>query len=147
MACFGRHGCQWVKSPKCIESNKKFFLNMSTMCRSRKYPYPSTTEDSLICTPPPPRIFHSRGVFDDSSSPQEFPEFLNGDFAHHPLEIQSGFGTLKTKKVNTNSVSYENTVESYYNSAVQRHYSAKLFSFPTMNDVHKLCLCCFYVSL
>ena len=47
-----------------------------------------------------------------------FPEFLNGDFAYHALEIQNGFGTLKTKKVNTNSVSYENTVESYYNSAV-----------------------------
>ena len=77
-----------------------------------------TTEDSLICTPPPPRIFHSRGVFDDPPSPQEFPEFLNRDFAYHPLEIQSGFGTLKTKKVNTYSVSYENTVESYYNSAV-----------------------------
>ena len=51
-------------------------------------------------------------------SPQEFPEFLNGDFAYDPLEIQSGFGTLKTKQVHTNSVSYENTVESYYNSAV-----------------------------
>ena len=70
------------------------------MCGSRKYPYP-TTEDSLICTP----------------HPQDFPDFLNRDFADHPLEFQSGFGTLKTKKVNTNSVSYENTVESYYNSA------------------------------
>ena len=38
------------------------------------------TEDSLICTPPPPRIFHSKGVFDDPPSPQEFPEFLNRDF-------------------------------------------------------------------
>ena len=75
-------------------------------------------EDSLIWTPPPLRIFHSRGVFDDPPSSQEFPEFLNEDFAYHPLEIQSGFGTLKTKKVNTNSISYENTVESYYNSAV-----------------------------
>ena len=43
--------------------------------------------------PPPPSIFHSRGVFDDPSSPKEFPEFLNRDLAYHPLEIQSGFGT------------------------------------------------------
>ena len=36
---------------------------------------PPPTEDILICTPPPPRIFRSRGVFDDPPSPQEFPEF------------------------------------------------------------------------
>ena len=35
-----------------------------------------TTEDFLICTPPPPRIFRSRGVFHDPPSPQEFPEFF-----------------------------------------------------------------------
>ena len=38
------------------------------------------TEDTLICSPPPPRIFHSKGVFDNPPFPQEFPEFLNGDF-------------------------------------------------------------------
>ena len=38
-------------------------------------------EDTLICTPPPPpRMFCSKGVFDDPPSPQEFPELLNGDF-------------------------------------------------------------------
>ena len=30
-ASFGWHSCQWLKSPKCIESHKKFFLNMSTI--------------------------------------------------------------------------------------------------------------------
>ena len=29
MATFGRHSFQWVKSPKCIEPNNNFFLNMS----------------------------------------------------------------------------------------------------------------------
>ena len=52
-------------------------------------------EDSLICFPPPPtpQDFLFQGVFDDLPFPQKFPEFLNGDFAYHPLEIQSGFGT------------------------------------------------------
>ena len=78
--------------------------------------YTPTTEDSSICTPPPSQDFPFQGVFDDPPSPQEFPEFLKGDFAYHPLEILSGLDTLL--KVNTNSVSYANTVESYYNSAV-----------------------------
>ena len=88
------------------------------MCVSRKYPY--LHHRRLFDLHPPPRIFQSRGSFTTPPPPslQEFPEFLNEDFAYHPLEIQSGFGTLKTKKVNTNSISYENTVESYYNSAV-----------------------------
>ena len=38
------------------------------------------TEDSLICTPPPPLIFRSKGVLEVRPYPQEFPEFLNGDF-------------------------------------------------------------------
>ena len=42
--------------------------------------------------PPPPRMFRSRGLW-WPPSPKEFPEFLNGDLAYHPLEIQSGFGT------------------------------------------------------
>ena len=54
-------------------------------------------EDSLICTPYS-REFLFQGVFDDPlpppPPPQEFPKFLNGDFSP-PLEIQSGFGTLK----------------------------------------------------
>ena len=40
-------------------------------------------EDSLICTPPPPT---------QDFPFQEFPEFLNGDFAYHTLEIQSSLG-------------------------------------------------------
>ena len=42
---------------------------------------------------PTPQDFPFRGVFDDPPSPQEFPEFLNGDFAYHILEIQSSLGT------------------------------------------------------
>ena len=61
----------------------------------------SPTEYSLICIPPPPRILCSRGLW-WPPSPQEFPEFLNGDFLP-PSEIQSSFSTLK-KEVNTNSV-------------------------------------------
>ena len=57
-----------------------------------------TTDDSLICTPPNPQDSSFQGVFDDPPSPQEFPEVLNGDFAYHSLEIQSGFGTLKQRK-------------------------------------------------
>ena len=51
--------------------------------------------DSLICTPYPSE-FLFQGIFDDPPPPpsQEFPKFLNGDFSP-PLEIQSGFGTLK----------------------------------------------------
>ena len=52
-----------------------------------------TTEDFLVCPPPTPKDFPFQGVFDDPPSPQEFPEFLNGDFTYHLLEIQSGFGT------------------------------------------------------
>ena len=71
--------------------------------------------DTAMCDSSP----HYERLFNlHPPTPQEFPEFLKGDFAYHPLEIQSGFGTLKTKEVNTNSISYENTVESYYNSAV-----------------------------
>ena len=46
------------------------------MCGSRKYPY-----KTLWFAPPPqlPRIFCSRGYL-MTPSPQEFPEFLNGDF-------------------------------------------------------------------
>ena len=43
---------------------------------------------------PTPQDFRFQGVFDDPPPlPQKFQEFLNGDFASHPLEIQSGFGT------------------------------------------------------
>ena len=72
------------------------------MCGSRKYLYPPQMEDSFICTPPPhPPGF--QGVFDDPHSPQEFPEFSQG------LRLPSfgnskWFWYLKTKKVNTNSV-------------------------------------------
>ena len=40
----------------------------------------SPMEDFLICTP---QDFPFQGVFDDPPSPQEFPEFFNGDFAYH----------------------------------------------------------------
>ena len=99
------------------QQQKKWCSSIDRECVVPENIHTRTTEDSLICTPPPPRIFRSRGSL-LTPLPQEFPEFLNGDFAYHPLEIQSGFGTFKTKKVNTNSVSYENTVESYYHSAV-----------------------------
>ena len=70
------------------------------MCGSRKYPYlPYGILFDLH--PPPPRILCSRGLW-WPPSPQEFPEFLNGDFLP-PSEIQSSFSTLK-KEVNTNSV-------------------------------------------
>ena len=68
------------------------------MCGSRKYPYRHHGR-LFDLHPPPPRIFRSRGVFDDPPPPpQEFPEFLNGDFPYHSLEIQSGFGTLKQRQ-------------------------------------------------
>ena len=52
-----------------------------------------TMEGFLICPPPTPQDFLFQGVFDDLPSSQELPEFLNGDFTYHLLEIQSGFGT------------------------------------------------------
>ena len=71
------------------------------MCGSRKYPY--LPHGILFDLHPPTRQdFMFQGVFDDPPSPQEFPEFLNGDFLP-PSEIQSSFSTLK-KEVNTNSV-------------------------------------------
>ena len=51
-----------------------------------------TTEDSLICTPPP-GFSVPGGLWWPPPSPQEFPEFLNGVFAYHTLEIQSSLGT------------------------------------------------------
>ena len=45
------------------------------LCGSRKYPYPHHGR-LFDLHPPPPRIFRSRGVFDDPPSPQEFPEFF-----------------------------------------------------------------------
>ena len=61
----------------------------------QKISIPPTQKTLWFALPPPPssRIFLSRGVFDDPPSPQEFPEFLNGDFAYHPLEIESSLGT------------------------------------------------------
>ena len=82
----------------------------------QKISIPPPRKTLRFAPPPPSQDFPFQGVFDDPPSPQEFPEFLKGDFAYHPLEILSGLGTLL--KVNTNSVSYANTVESYYNSAV-----------------------------
>ena len=79
--------------------------------------YTSPTEDSLICTPhPPPPGFSIPGGLRWPSSPQEFPQFLNGDFLQ-PSEIQSGFSTLK--KRSEYKLSYENTVEFYHNSVME----------------------------
>lgn len=58
-------------------------------CQKKSIP---PTEDSLTCTPTH-QDFPFQWVFDDPPSTQEFPEFLNKDFAYHPLQIQSGFGT------------------------------------------------------
>ena len=64
------------------------------MCGSRKYPYPPPPHRRLFDLHPlTPQDFPFQGVFDDPPSPQEFPEFLNGDFAYHTLEIQSSLGT------------------------------------------------------
>ena len=43
-------------------------------------------------TPHPPGFSIPGGLW-WPPSPKEFPEFLNGHLAYHPLEIQSGFGT------------------------------------------------------
>ena len=93
-----------------------------------------------IPDPTPPRIFCS-SAFWGPTSPQEFPEFFNRDFLS-PSEIQSGFGTSKRRKWILARL--WNTVGFYYNSVnfCQAHYSAKL-----SNQVCKLCLCCFSVSL
>ena len=64
-------------------------LHVHLMCGSRKYPYPPPRK--TFWTQPPG--FRFQGVFDEPPSSQEFQGFLNGDFASHPLEIQSGFGT------------------------------------------------------
>ena len=79
----------------------------------------STTEDSLICTLPNPQDFSFQGVFDD---PPPLPPGISRSFKRGlrlPFFRNSKwFWYFKTKKVNTNSVSYKNMVESYYNSAV-----------------------------
>ena len=74
-------------------------------------------EDSLICTPPPtPQDFLFQGVFDDPPFPQEFPEFLN----RFSLTILWKFRVVLVLKNNESEyqLSYENTVEFYYNSVV-----------------------------
>ena len=72
-----------------------FEIHIYSNCVVPENIHTPTTEDSLICTPPPPRIFCSRGslMTPPPPSPQEFPEFLNGVFAYHTLEIQSSLGT------------------------------------------------------
>ena len=69
-------------------------IYMYTLCvvpENIHTPPPPSTEYFLNL---PPRIFDSRGsLMTPPPLPQEFQEFLNGDFASHPLEIQSGFGT------------------------------------------------------
>ena len=77
------------------------------MCGSRKYIYTPPMEDTLICTPLPPRIFRSKGVFVDPPSPQEFPEFLNGDFF-----MSKWFWYFK-KTESEYLLIYENMVEFY----------------------------------
>ena len=72
------------------------------LCGSKKYPYPPT-EESLICTLHCPRFSVPGGLCPPHNpppptSPHEFPEFLNRNFAYHPLEIQSGFWTKKQRK-------------------------------------------------
>ena len=67
-------------------------LEKNILCGSRKYPYPHHGRLFDLYPPHPPG-FSIPGVFDDSPFPQEFPEFLNGDFAYNTLEIQSSLGT------------------------------------------------------
>ena len=69
------------------------------MCGSRKYPYPHHGRLFDLHPPLTPQDFPFQGVFDDPPSPQEFPEFLNGDFTYHTLEIQSSLGTYKQGKL------------------------------------------------
>ena len=71
-----------------------FEIHIYSNCVVPENIHTPTTEDSLICTPPTPQDFLFQGIFDDPPpSPQEFPEFLNGVFAYHTLEIQSSLGT------------------------------------------------------
>ena len=62
------------------------------MCGSRKYPYPHHGRLFDLDPPTPPGFSVPGGLW-WPPSPQEFPEFLNGDFAYHTLEIQSSLGT------------------------------------------------------
>ena len=67
------------------------------MCGSRKYPYPSHGR-LFDLHPPPPRIFRSTGCLITPLPPGISRIFTQGLFL-----CQSGFGTLKKQKVNTNS--------------------------------------------
>ena len=68
---------------------------LSSMCGSRKYPYPHHGR-LFDLHPPPPRIFRSREVFDDP--PPGISRIFKQGLPYHSLEIQSGFGTLKQRK-------------------------------------------------
>ena len=72
----------------CIATSNVWFQKISIPS-----PPPHGRLFDLHLPPSPLRIFPFQGVLDDPSSPREFMEFLNGNFAYHPLEIQSGLGT------------------------------------------------------
>ena len=79
----------------CTKINASFWnSHLFQLCGSRKYPYPHHGR-LFDLHPPTPQDFLFQGIFDDPPppSPQEFPEFLNGVFAYHTLEIQSSLGT------------------------------------------------------
>ena len=71
-----------------------FEIHIYSNCVVPENIHTPTTEDSLICTPHPPGFSVPGGLWwPPPPSPQEFPEFLNGVFAYHTLEIQSSLGT------------------------------------------------------
>ena len=59
-------------------------LNLN--CSTALIILPKCVVPKNIHTPPPtPQDFPFQGVFDNPPSRQEFPEFLNGDFAYHTV--------------------------------------------------------------
>ena len=81
---FGNN-CSTEKT-QCLLSSDIWIPNLANVWFHKlKYLYPlhGRLFDLHPCPPPSPRIFHSRGFW-WPPSPQEFPEFLNGDFAYLP---------------------------------------------------------------
>ena len=103
----------WIRSVPLMNHDP----SVLRLCGSRKYPYPHHGRLFDLHPPPPPRIFCSRGSLMTPLPPGISRSFKRG--LRLPFFGNSKwFWYFRTKKVNTNSVSYKNTVESYYSSAV-----------------------------
>ena len=82
-----------------------FVLKQKLECVIPENIHTPTTEDSLICTPPPPRIFRSRGSLIPPPLPPGISRIFKRGLRSPFFGNSKWFWYFKTKEVNTNVVS------------------------------------------